>query len=306
MRRTTGILSALLVTTVAAAGLAQPRPAARPAVPRPGLARPGAPGVGNGPAARVITLRDAMQLLRSADGDEVSNGLDALVRLGTPEVIPPMVDLIHRGVDDATLENVVDKLGIVGRPEAIDELSSLLHHRRATVREKAVTALSHIRDNRVRPLLESGLRDSAAAVRAAAARALGETGARQSVELLQRAFERNVPEAAEALGRLGAVQVAERMLEAVGRSPLGVLLPGFRRFLDRRDIPDPAKLQIIEQLVARSPTGEVKRFLQQWVDSLPPTVRTPARTRAMLAIQQIHDDGSGPRAAAPAANGGAQ
>ncbi|MFO0603351.1 MAG: HEAT repeat domain-containing protein [Polyangiales bacterium] len=303
MRRTSGTLTALLLTAAASTALAQPRPGARPA------ARPGAPAAaqGNGPAARVIPLRDAVQLLQSANGDEVSNGLDALVRIGTPDVIPPMVDLIHRGVDDATLENVVEKLGIVGRPEAIDELSSLLHHRRAGVREKAVTALSHIRDNRVRPLLESGLRDSAPAVRAAAARSLGETGARQSVELLQRAFERNVPEAAEALGRLGSVAVAERMLEAVGRSPLGILLPGFRRFLDRRDIADPAKLHIVEQLVARSPTGEVKRFLQQWVDSLPPTVRTPSRTRAMLAIQQIESTGSRPATTpSPAPAGGAQ
>jgi len=303
MRRTSGTLTALLLTAAASTALAQPRPGVRPA------ARPGAPAAaqGNGPAARAIPLRDAVQMLQSANGDEVSNGLDALVRIGTPDVIPPMVDLIHRGVDDAVLENVVEKLGIVGRPEAIDELSSLLHHRRAGVREKAVTALSHIRDNRVRPLLESGLRDSAPAVRAAAARSLGETGARQSVELLQRAFERNVPEAAEALGRLGSVAVAERMLEAVGRSPLGILLPGFRRFLDRRDIADPARLHIVEQLVARSPTGEVKRFLQQWVDSLPPTVRTPSRTRAMLAIQQIESTGSRPAPSpAPAPAGGAQ
>jgi HEAT repeat protein len=290
MRRTTGLLSAILLATVASSAEAQPRPPQRPAP-------------ANGPAARAIPLREAVQLLQSANGDEVLTGLDALVRIGTPDVIPPMVDLIHRGVADDTLENVVEKLGIIGRPEAIDELSSLLHHRRSTVREKAVTALSRIRDNRVRPLLESGLRDSEPTVRGAAARALGEINARPSVELLQRAFERNVPEAAESLGRLGTVAIAEHMLESVGRSPLGILLPGFRRFLDRRDITDPAKLHIIEQLVARSPTSEVKRFLQSWVDSLPPTNRTPSRTRAMLAIQQINED----RPAAPAARaGGAQ
>lgn len=300
MRRTSGLLSALLLATLASSSAsAQPRPPQRPGAP-----------AANGPAARVVPLREAVQMLQSANGDEVLTGLDALVRLGTPDVVPPMVDLIHRGVDDSTLENVVEKLGIIGRPEAIDELSALLHHRRSSVREKAVTALSHIRDNRVRPLLESGLRDSEPTVRGAAARSLGEIGARQSVELLQRAFERNVPEAAESLGRLGTVAVAEHMLESVGRSPLGILLPGFRRFLDRRDIADPAKLHLIEQLVTRSPTGEVKRFLQQWVDSLPPTNRTPARARAMLAILQINEDAAPRPPAAPAAPaapaGGAQ
>jgi HEAT repeat protein len=244
-----------------------------------------------------------VQRLQSTSDDDVSTGITELTRIGTAEVIPPLVELLHRGVADDVLDTVVDKFGIIGRPEAIDELSSLLHHRRATVREKAVRALGQIRDNRVRALIESGLRDSDGAVRGAAAAALGEIGARSSVELLQRAFERNVPEAAEAIGRLGDAAAADRLLEAVGRAPLSVLLPGFRRFLDRRDIADPAKLRIVEQVVNRSPTVQVRAFLQEWVASLPSALNTPSRRRAELAIRQIHDNPATPAASQPAAGG---
>ncbi|MBK8697423.1 MAG: HEAT repeat domain-containing protein [Deltaproteobacteria bacterium] len=150
--------------------------------------------------------------------------------------------LARSGLPDDLLDLVVTKLGILGRPEAIEELGSLMRHRRAAVRQRAVTSLSQIRDERSRPLIESGLRDSDQSVRAEAARALGRINARASLALLQRAFERNIPEAAESIGALGDAAAADRLLESVGRSPLSVLLPGFRRFLDRRDLPDPVKL----------------------------------------------------------------
>ena len=293
MRRTS---VPLVVSLLACASLfastahAQPR-AARP---RPGAQRgPGAP-------ARPIPLREATQLLQSANGDEVLQGIDALTRLSTPEVVAPLVELVHRGLSDELLETVVTKLGIIGQPSAIDELSSLMRHRRPTVRRAAVEALGQIRDARTRALVESALRDSDNTVRGPAATALGAMGASQSVELLQRAFERSVPEAAEAIGRVGNPASAARLLESVGRAQLSVLLPGFRRFLDRRDITDPVKLNIVEQLVARSPTVQVKRFLQDWLDHLPPGARTPARTRAELAVRQIHDDAP----SAPAAPAG--
>lgn len=282
------------LVTLGALGLAARESAAQPTRPAATQA-----------AQRAPTLREAVQRLQSANPDEVSEAIDALTRIGTPEVVPPLVALIHQGLPDALLETVVSKLGIIGRPEAIEELSALLHHRRPAVRQKAVTALSRIRDPRVRALIESALRDSDSAVRGEAATALGRINARASVELLQRAFERNVPEAAEALGALGDGTVADRLLEAVGRAPLSVLLPGFRRFLDRRDLSDDVKVRIIEQLVSRSPTAQVKGFLREWVAALPPADRSRARARAERAIRQINDAPAAPAAPARPAAGGA-
>ena len=254
--------------------------------PAPAQPRPPAPA---NAAARPLTLREATQRLQSADPDEITEGVDALTRIGTAEAVPPLVTLARSGLPDDLLDLVVTKLGILGRPEAIEELGSLMRHRRAAVRQRAVTSLSQIRDERSRPLIESGLRDSDQSVRAEAARALGRINARASLALLQRAFERNIPEAAESIGALGDAAAADRLLESVGRSPLSVLLPGFRRFLDRRDLPDPVKLRIVEQLVSRSPTTQVKAFLQEWVRELPPADRSRARARAELAIRQIND-----------------
>lgn len=265
---------------LAATAVAQPRP--RPTPNRNPV------GVQNAGPQRRLTLQEATQRLHSANPDEVSEGLDALTLLGTPQVIPPLVELIHSGVSDGVLDTVVEKFGLIGRPEAIDELESLLHHRRPSVRQRAVTALSRITDNRVRGLIESALRDSNGDVRSEAAQALGRINARASVVLLQRAFERNVPSAAESIGALGDMAAADRLLDAVGHAPLSVLLPGFRRFLDRRDFTDPQKVRIIEQLVSRSPTQQVKGFLQDWVQSLPPANASLARRRADLAIRQIN------------------
>lgn len=285
------LVAAAVAASISATAHAQPRTPPRP-TPAAGA---------NGPSARAIPLRDAVQMLRSANADEVREGVAALTRIGSAEVVPPLVELIDGGLEDSLLDYIVEQLGFVGRPEAIPTLSSMMHHRRAEVRRRAVAALKGIfvrtRDARVPALLESGLRDSDANVRGESASALGEINARGSVALLQRAFERNVPEASVALGRLGDFAAAQRLMEFIGRMPLSVLIPGFEAFMARRDLTDDNRHAIVETLVARSPTRPVKEFLQRWVQGLPPNDRSRARQRAQLAIRQITDD-------APAPSGG--
>ncbi|MEZ4390897.1 MAG: HEAT repeat domain-containing protein [Polyangiales bacterium] len=280
------LFAAVIVSVTAHSGWAQPRAPRRTA----------------GAAARVIPLRDAVQMLHAANPDEVREGVAALTRLGTAEVVPPLVELIESGLSDSLLDYVVEQLGFVGRAEAIPTLSTLLHHRRTAVRRLSVSAMKNLfqrtRDARVPPLLESALRDSDRDVRGEAATALGDINARASLGLLQRAFDRNVPEASVAIGRVGDFAAAQRLMESIGRTPLSVLIPGFEAFMARRDLTDDNRHTIVETLVSRSPTRPIKEFLQRWVQGLPPNDRSRARQRAMLAIRQIRDD-------APA-SGGAQ
>ena len=278
------------------AGAARARPTAR-AAGRPNAAADERP-------QETLSLREAREALHATDPERVIQGVDSLTVLGTAEAIPPLVELLHSGPSDRVTDYTVEKLGIIGQPAAIEELSNTLHHRRSTVRRAAIRALAQIRDDRVRRLIESALHDSDAEVRGEAASALGEIGARQSVGLLFRAFERGVPEAAEAIGRLGesntavstdaahdredprTTQHTHTLAQWLGRSPLSVLLRGFERYLNRNDINAATKEQIIVRLEQQA-SGQVREFLQRWVTSLPPAYRGRDRARAELAIQQI-------------------
>ncbi len=285
MRRV--IVPVLLAAVAGYSGVAAAQPHRPPGPVHASLVRPGA--AATAVREHPLTFQQAVEHLHSTNPDDVDLGVDALTQIGTAAVIPPLIELIHSGLPDALLNSVVEKLGYIGRPEAIDVLAEMLQHRRPIVRRNALHALRQIHDDRVRPLLESGLRDSDSTVRGEAAHALGATNARASIDILVRAFERNVPEAAEAIGQIGDAAAADHLLDAVGHSPLTVLLPGFLAFLNRRDLQDPVKVHIIEQVVARSPTRQVKTFLQDWVSHLPPADRSRARTRAELAIRQISD-----------------
>jgi HEAT repeat protein len=309
MRRTAVIFALAAACAVAPAGaLAQ----ARRSPPGHGAAAHGA-----GAAATTstqpqdaLTLRDAREALHSNDPDRVILAIDSLTLLGTADVIPPLVDLLRSGPTDRITDYTVEKLGIIGRPEAIEELSDLLHHRRATVRAAAIEALAQITDPRVRALIESGLHDSDPEVRGQAAEALGEISSRQSVPLLLRAFERGVPEAAEAIGKLGEASTAVSANAAwdredprntthprtlamwLGRTPLSVLLRGFEAYLNRTDIPVNTRIEIIVRLEQQA-SAQVRDFLQRWVSQLPPAYRGRDRARAELAIQQIRVPTSG-------------
>jgi HEAT repeat protein len=273
---------------------------------RPGPAARPTRGTGNnsGGPQETLSVSEAATALRSNDPERVMAGVDSLTVLGTVDAVARIVALLQSGPVDVVTDYAVEKLGIIGDPSAVPELAELIRHRRPLVRIKALTALAQIRDPRVRSLLESGLHDSNGEVRGAAARALGELGARDSVPMLFRAFERGVPEAAESIGRLGDALSAvspdpnwdredprstsrrPTLAMWLGRMPLSVLLRGFERFLGRNDIHATAKVQIIIRLEQQA-SAQVREFLQRWVASLPPNYRGPDRARAELAIQQI-------------------
>lgn len=277
-----------------------------PAVSARAQARPAAAARGGtrAPGQDVLSVREAREALRSTDPDRIIQGIDSLTVAGTDEAVTAIVELLRAGPIDRVTDYAVEKLGIIGRPSAIEELSNLTRHRRPAVRRAALNALAQIRDDRVRALLEGGLHDSDGEVRAEAAESLGAIGARAAVPLLFRAFERGVPEAAEAIGRLAEPAVAVSSEPAhdredpratsrrvtlamwLGRAPLSVLLRGFEQFLNRRDVPVPLKVQIITRLEQQA-SAQVRDFLQRWVQHLPASYRGPDRARAELAIRQI-------------------
>lgn len=270
--------------------------------------RPRAQAESNQPRATLQDLDAIVAKLQSANPDEVREAIDLLSVIDRPEVVPPLADLLRAGQPDPITDRALEALRGLAAPAAIDVLTEFTHHRRVAARRRAYQALAAIDDPRVPGLLERGLRDSDRSVRGAAALALGEIGARQSLEILFRAFERGVVEAAIAIGKLGDAAAIERYSEALGREPLGVMLSGYREFLGRSDIPLASKKAIIERL------GEVagvmvRRFLGEYLDTLPERTRNrqirELKELLQETISRIPEEAAGTRVGPGAPQGGA-
>lgn len=283
------IISLCLLTTTATSAQA---PGARPARRPPASEAPAQPRVS------LADLEGLVPRLRSQDSDEVREAIDLLTIIDRPEVVPPLADLIRSGQPDVITDRAIQALERIADPSAIDVLTELLQHRRPGARRRAYVALAAIEDPRVRLLLERGLRDSDRSVRGAAALALGELGAKESLELLFRAFERNVVEAAIALGQLGDGAAVERYHAFLGQEPLGVMLTGYDAFLRREDIAIDVKKAIVDRL------GEVagvtvRRFLQDYLRSFPDRIRDrgPRELKALVeqTIARIPETAAGVR-----------
>jgi HEAT repeat protein len=300
MGRIAVIFAASAVVLAAGVADAQARPRGR---------TPNAQAGQNAPS-QDMSLREAREAIQSSDVERIVDGLEAIPAYPSAEAVQLVVELIRRGNADRVTDQAIEALGQLARPEAIEELSTLLHHRRVAARAKAVQSLATIQDPRVRGLVESALHDSAPEVRSAAAETLGRIGNRQSVTLLFRAFERGVPEAAAAIGRLGGVDDAvsadaahdsedprrtsrhQTLTMWITHASISVLLSGFEQFLNRRDIPAAVKIKIIERLEQRAASAAVRDFLQRWVASRPASAaRSPEVVRAQLAIRQIQGGG---------------
>jgi HEAT repeat protein len=226
-------------------------------------------GVGDEPAAPLPTMADLPQLVERLRGtpDEARAALDQLVILDRREAIEPIAALLRAGQPDAITDHALASLERIAEPSSIDVLTEFTRHRRAGARRRAYEALAEIEDRRVAPLLEQGLRDSDRSVRAAAADSLGDIGARGSLDILFRAFERGVIEAAPAIGKLGDERSVARFTEHLGQQPLSVMLDGYAEYLHRADIADATKIEIVVRL------GEVsgrlvRQFLQQEIARL--------------------------------------
>ena len=264
------------------------------------------------PTAPPPTLEDLGTIvprLSSANSDEVLSAIDQLSVIDDPQVVPPLVAMIRAGQPDDITDRAVQALRGLAAPSSLDCLAELTRHRRAAVRRHAYAAIAAIHDPRSRALLEQGLRDSDRQVRGEAADTLGRTGARASLDLLFRAFDRGVIEAAAAIGRLGNQASVARFDEHLGHAPLSVMLSGYEQFLARSDIDEDTKVDIVGRLGEVS-GRTVREFLGQYLMTFTERDRSRLRTVVRDTLARIPSDApAAARGAAPAApttTGGAQ
>ncbi len=271
--------------------------------------------VEGGPAPTVEDLPTISARLRSANADEVREAITLLTIINDDAAIAPLSELLRSGQNDVITDAALEALQRLAMAPSIDVLTEFTHHRRAGARRRAYAAIAAIRtDRRVAPLLEQGLRDSDRSIREETAEALGRIGARGSLEMLFRAFERGVLGAGVSIGRLGSDADVTRFNAFLGRMPISVMLGGYDQLLQRRDIADSVKIDIIGRL--REVSGRmVCQSLLTYRDTLPPLGRqspNELRRALTLALDQIAWDGNtrcrslDRPAAAAAAEGGAR
>lgn len=213
-------------------------------------------------------LRDAIADVGSTDAARIGRALPVLGTSRSPAAAVAIAALVRRGPPGALLGPCIDALGALGRPESQDALIALLRHVRPEVRARAAVALGPVRSPRVSRALVVALGDREPLVRAAAARSLATAGMREAVDALVLSVERGNDAAAAGVGALGDATHVDRLTALIGRLPLSVLLPGMRAFLTRRDLPERAKLGIVDRLGGLA-TPEVKAFLGAVAPDLP-------------------------------------
>lgn len=229
-------------------------------------------------------LPEIREELQSDNDDVVRGAIDKLIVIAHPDIVDPLVALLRSGPSDLVTDRALDALRRLGHASAIEVLTEFTNHRREGARRRAFQALAAIENPRVLPILAEGLEDSSRSIRGAVALAIGEIGSAEQLDLLFQAFERNVVEAAIAIGKIGDDAAVERFDGYLGNEPLGVMLSGYQEFLQRRDVSLEVKTRIVEQLGEISGTM-VRRLLLEYQRALP--ARVPRRNTAMREHKEL-------------------
>jgi HEAT repeat protein len=237
-------------------------------------------------AKTAAAVAQARKLMASGEREQVEAGIQSLGLLGGPAAVPPLVERIEQGLPPELLEAAVVTLMALAQPEAGPVLYELSTHRRPEIRLRALEAISATHPAGAETALVAALSDSDPKVRAAAATALGELHASGAMEKLFLALDRGNMEASGAIGKVVPAGEVKRLVGYLGQIPLHSLGPALSEVLQRKDVSEDAKLEIVARLEEVG-TPEVKGYLNDLLasagDALPEKLN-----RAMLrAMQEI-------------------
>ncbi|HJK96019.1 MAG TPA: HEAT repeat domain-containing protein [Polyangiaceae bacterium LLY-WYZ-14_1] len=238
--------------------------------------------------AEIAALRPKLE---SGDPAQMKEGIQGLFALDNPAVIPVLAELLRSGAPDDVTDEALFVLSELAHRDAMDVLVEFTNHRRDEARKRAYEAIARIDHPARRGTLEECLSDSDRDIRGTCAFALGEIGAKASLDVLFRAFERGVVEAAISIGKLGDERHIDRFDEYLEQQPLPIMLDGYNEFLSRNDIKKKRKEKVVTDL------GEisgplVRRFLFDYLNTFSENDESELRQAVEETIRRIPDDPS--------------
>lgn len=232
------------------------------------------------------TEAQALAWLASPNADEVRLGIETLGLVPSNRTATALVERARRGLPGDLLEGAIATLGAMENPIARPLLLELTYDRRASIRAKSLEALGILGGSDAIAAIRRGLDDDDATVRAAAVAGISAANDRASVEVLLRAFDRGVTEAAPVVGRLGTPEQVRLLLGYLGHAPLEAVLPGCAEALGRAELPQRLRLDIVARLTELG-TENIRTFFTEVQPNLPGNANDAVQRAVNDAIMRI-------------------
>jgi HEAT repeat protein len=230
----------------------------------------------------------AKTLLNSDDHDEIETGIQSLGLIGSAAASAPIVERVRKGLPPDLLDTALVTLMALGQPQAAPVFFELLEHRRPEIRIRAIEAIVALKPPGAEPALQRALSYVHTGVRSAAALALGELHATGSVEVLFQALDHGNFEASQAIGQaLRGDQVA-RLLGYLGTVPFHSLAPALTEIMQRKDIGERDKLNVVSRLQDVG-TREVKNYFGDLMRATGEKLPAAVSRAVVQAMQEIAD-----------------
>lgn len=237
-------------------------------------------------AQQGLGLEEIALMLNADSRDEVQMALEAAVVYGKPAVVPLIVERVSMGLPPPLLDLALDALSLVPHKDAEQLLTRLVRHRRRSVRVKAIKALAATGGKGASKTLAAALADMDERVRVAAVEGLGELGNRSALDKLFVAFDRGIPGAPAAIGKLATAKHLRRISGYTGNVPFGQMRPMWDGMLERKDLKAKDKLRIVA-MVEELGTPQAREYLTALGNSLPAgKLRSAALSAADRIVEQ--------------------
>jgi hypothetical protein len=229
------------------------------------------------------SLEEVAVMLSSPDEDEVRTALETAATLPPGDIIAMLDDRVRAGLSRVLLDVAIDSLLLLDDPASAPLLIDLAHHRRPEVRVRALEVLGRLKASHSEAMLVRGLSDLSPEVRTAAANALADSGARESMAPLTRALEHGVDAAGRALGRLAKPAEVVPLLAYIEKLPVSQVTPLIEALLARRDVPEADKLLAVQR-VSALPGDDASTGLTALLSLLPPDASPRVRKALTEAV----------------------